>query len=70
MSLVKIAGFLIALGVLFVIMAGAQQKRGKDPEAKKLVPIPPEGVQILSILCFIAGFGTLAYAYYTGNVGW
>ena len=66
---VMIAGFLIALGVLFVVMAGAQQKRGKDPAAKTLVPIPPEGVQILAILCFIAGTATLAYAYYSGNVG-
>ena len=68
MSLVMIAGFLIALGVLFVVMAGAQ-KRSSDPAAKRMVPIPPEGVQILSILCFIGGFATLAYAYYTGHVG-
>lgn len=65
MSPVLIAGFLIALGVLFVIMAGTQ----RDKADRKRVPIPPEGVQILSIVCFILGFATLAYAFYSGKVG-
>ena len=66
MTLFMIAGFLIALGVLFVMMAARGARRA---DGKRLVPIPPESVQILSLLCFIAGTATLAYAYYSGNVG-
>lgn len=64
-----IAGFFVALGVLFVMMAGAQGRRTAKGDTRRLVPIPPESVQILSLLCFIAGFGTLAFAFYTGHVG-
>ena len=66
MTLFMIAGFLIALGALFVMM-GAQRRR--NPAGKRLVAIPPESVQILSILCFIAGVATLAFAYYRGSHG-
>ena len=66
MSLPLIAGFLVALGVLFVMMASMQRRSAKT--GKRLVAVPPESVQILSLLCFIAGVTTLAYAFYTGQV--
>lgn len=60
MTLFTIAAFLIALGVLFVIM-GAERGPGR-----KIMPIPAERVQILALVFFVAGAATLAYAFYAG----
>lgn len=67
MTPMTIAAFLIALGVLFVIMATAQ--RPKDRAARKRVAIPPQRAQILALVFFVAGFATMAYGYYSGQVG-
>lgn len=68
MTPMTIAAFLIALGVLFVIMA-ASQGQPRDRAARRRVAIPPRRVQILALVFFIAGFATMAYGYYTGQVG-
>lgn len=61
-----IAGFLVALAVLFVMMdtqSGPLERR----MGRKVVPIPSENVRNLALGFFVAGFGTLAYAFYAGG---
>ena len=63
--LFMISGFLIFLAVLFVMM-DAQAPALERRAGRRVVPIPSEGVRNLALGCFVAGFGTLAVAFYAG----